>query len=93
MTTCSCGLDSHMNQITDYPVGAKVHFVDGIVGEVSGHCADGRAIIYAEGRGHTYHHIQTFVDHVELPGPTVEALQAENQRLRSQVERLTAQLD
>lgn len=93
MSKCSCGRDNHMDQIKNYPVGAKVHFSDGKVGKVFGHCEDGRAQLYMDGRERIFHDIELYVERIELPPPTVEELQAENQRLRSQVERLTAQLE
>jgi hypothetical protein len=83
MNKCSCGLDSHMDQIKNYPVGAKVIFSDHVNGKVVDHCADGRALILVDGVTHTFHHIESFVDRVELPGQTVGELQAEIARLKA----------
>jgi hypothetical protein len=88
MSICSCGLDSHMNQITDYPVGTKILFEDGKTGEVFGHCADGRATLYIEGKVHTFHHLESFVEQIALPPPSIEALQAEIARLKAENEQL-----
>lgn len=86
MSRCSCGLESHMNQITDFPVGARIFFKQGPPGMVVDHCEDGRAMIaYPNGDVHTFHRIESHIERVELPGPTVEALQAEIERLKADI--------
>lgn len=88
MTTCSCGLDSHMDQVRNYPVGTKVALkIDtGGTCKIVGHCEDGRALVeYPNRHIHTFHDLDSYVERIELPPPTVEALQAEIARLKADV--------
>lgn len=72
----------HINQKTDYPLGIKVRastyiscagecgeIAPGTMGRVTGHCDDGRAVVYFEGHGvsHTFHHPETAISIPSLP--------------------------
>lgn len=85
--TCEeCGR-SHADQIAAYPVGATVRlladfgsvppydFPAGTVGEVKGHCPDGRAWIVLGGvnAGHTWHSPADFVEVIGLPQRAAES--------------------
>lgn len=67
-TACECGRLDHQNQVTELPKGAQVKAVTDIAqlgenvqtgtkGVVTGHCSDGRAIVFFEDfpHGHTFH--------------------------------------
>jgi len=79
---CECGLNDHKDQIEKYPVGTKIIFSDEVFGEVASHCDDGRAVVKIGPNTYTFHHLDSYAKHVELP-PEIELakLKAENDYL------------
>ncbi len=85
---CSCGAESHMDQVEKYPVGAKVilhQYGDAVV---AGHCDDGRArFITANGGVQTFHYPFSWIQKTIAPPVevTIEKLESEIERLRSEI--------
>lgn len=86
MANCSCGAESHMDQIEKYPVGAKV-FIS-LLGSaiVREHCDDGRAsFLLDNGEVHTFHGADSWVISAELP--PVDARDAKIAELEAEIAR------
>lgn len=61
MANCSCGAESHMDQVAKYPVGTKLELAIYGISEVEYHCDDGRAAINVDGTIHTFHNLDSWL--------------------------------
>lgn len=101
---CECGRDSHMDQLTNYPVGTRVILLQYGEAVVREHCDDGRAaFLLSNGEVRTFHGVDSWVASVELPPVTeveypmlAEVIVNQGERIKrmeAEIERLRAALD